>query len=137
MKPVIAITFLASVMVAAVSSAAAQSESKANIPFAFQVGSTLMPAGTYIVDSSSPRALWLRGQDGRGATVAMASASTNATTAAKKLVFNRYGSRYFLSETLDAYGNSEREFAPGKLEKRIREQEASLSDEGRVLLATK
>ena len=51
MKRTIAIAFLASTMIMAISSASAQTKSKANVPFDFRVGSTLMTAGCPILAS--------------------------------------------------------------------------------------
>jgi hypothetical protein len=137
MKRIIAIAFLASVMGAAVSSAAAQSTSKVTIPFAFRVGSTLMPAGAYRVQSTNARWLCLYNEDRHQSASAQATTTSGSSAPAKKLIFNRYGERYFLSAILDVSGESEKTFGPSKLERTIRAEEASLSNEGRVLLALK
>jgi hypothetical protein len=138
MKPTIAIAFLASTMLMALSSASAQSRSAtANIPFNFRVGSALMPAGAYDIESTDPRVLWFRNRNGHDTAVAVAMTTAGTTAPPVKLVFNRYGDRYFLSETLTASGESDKKFSPSKLEKSIRTEEASLNDESRSLIALK
>src|SRR5450432_1973558 len=102
MKQTIAIAFCAAAMILASSSASAQSNAKATIPFDFRVGSALMPSGSYEIDSSHRGALWFRNQDGRANAVILASATSGSTRAANKLVFHRYGNQYFLTETLRA-----------------------------------
>jgi hypothetical protein len=77
---------------------------RVEIPFDFAVGSAKLPAGEYIVDTHiAPGVVALRATDGRGA----ASAQVNHTVANKpadesKLVFNKYGNRYFLSQVWEA-----------------------------------
>ena len=137
MKPTIAIAFLASTMLVALSSASAQSKSKATIPFNFRVGSALMPAGAYEIESTDPHVIWFRNQNGHDSAVAVAMTTSGETAPPVRLVFNRYGDQYFLSETLAASGQSEKKFAPSKLEKSIRAEEASLNTEGRALIALK
>jgi len=137
MKPTIAIAFLASTMLMALTSASAQGKSRANIPFDFRVGSALLPAGAYEIESTDPRVVWIRNQNGHGSVVALAMTTSGETKPAARLVFNRYGEQYFLSETLTASGESEQKFAPSKLEKSVRAEEASLETEGRVQIALK
>ncbi len=137
MKRIVAIAFLASTMGAAVSTAAAQGTSTVNIPFAFHVGSTLMPAGVYRVQSLDQRVFRLYSEDRDRSALALATTTSGSTAPAKKLVFNRYGNHYFLSAILDTRGECEKSFAPSKLERTIRTEEASLGDEGRALLALK
>ncbi len=137
MKRIIAIAFLASTMGAAVSTAAAQAISTVTIPFAFHAGPTLMPAGVYRVQSLNDLSFWLYSEDRDRSAVALATTTSGSTAPAKKLVFNRYGNRYFLSAILDGRGECEKSFGPSKLERTVRVEEASLGDEGRVLLALK
>jgi len=137
MKQTIAIALCVATMILASSCASAQSYAKATIPFDFRVGSALMPSGTYLIDSSHPRTLWVRSQDGHANAVILASATSGSTRAAQKLVFHRYGSQYFLTETRRANGESEMTFGPSKLEKSIRSEEARRKDEGQTTVALK
>ena len=70
-----------------------------NVPFDFIVGNTTLPAGTYTVDralSSNPNGLVLRGRDGN--STILTSGITGTSDGSPRLVFNRYGSQYFLHE---------------------------------------
>jgi len=74
----------------------------ANIPFEFTVGGKALPAGAYTVrrvSVNAPYLFVLRGKE----TQVIANGFANALQAGKasaqtKLVFHRYGDRYFLSE---------------------------------------
>jgi hypothetical protein len=137
MKPRIAIAVAAATLLMTFSSASAQTKATANIPFNFRVGSALMPAGAYDIESPDSRVLWLRNRNGHDTAVAVAMTTAGSTTPPVKLVFNRYGDRYFLSETLTANGESDKKFSPSKLEKSIRTEASSLNTQGRSLIALK
>jgi hypothetical protein len=80
---------------------------KANIPFNFIVTGKSLPAGEYTIQSvsTSDRVLVIRGAD-KSANMVMANACESARPSDKtKLVFHRYGDRYFLSQIWTA-GNS-------------------------------
>jgi len=137
MRRIIAIAFLATVIGTAASSAGAQATSTVTIPFAFRAGGTLMPAGIYQVQSIDASWFCLSNTDRHESAFALATTTSGSTAPAKKLVFNRYGERYFLSAILDGRGESEKTFSPSKLERSIRAEEASLNNGERVLLAVK
>ena len=75
---------------------------RANIPFNFAVGSKMLPAGTYdvgTIDGRDSKMLLLQARDGNSSMIVGSNAAENLKPADKtKLVFNQYGSRYFLSE---------------------------------------
>jgi hypothetical protein len=135
MKRTIAVAFLAAAVNIALSSASAQTTVKANIPFNFRVGSTSMPAGDYRIKTTESGLVWIDRSD--GSAYAFALAMTYSATPPVKLVFNRYGSQYFLRKTLNANGEDQSTFGESKLEKRIRVEEARLQDEGKTLIALK
>ena len=72
----------------------------ANIPFEFSVGNKILPAGEYTVrqlTQSGPVVLQIRMKDGSASAVvhmitAIGKAEDNA-----RLVFNRYGNKYFFA----------------------------------------
>ncbi len=81
---------------------------EANIPFAFTVGTMTLPAGEYMIrNSGNPYVLIFQAEDGSGGTVTLTSresvVKTDHPAADTKLVFNRYGKEYFLSEVVDGY----------------------------------
>lgn len=72
---------------------------KVAIPFAFSVGDTQLPAGTYVV-SKSGNTLLIQNTRGKGsaATLAAQTIANPQQGAEGRLVFNRYNDQYFLSE---------------------------------------
>jgi hypothetical protein len=89
---------LASLFLLATTAALAQPGIQANVPFAFKVGSTNLPAGQYLVTEDSIRQ-----------TITVQNVKTHAIVQAKadqdlsrgsdnsKMVFHRYNNQYFLS----------------------------------------
>jgi hypothetical protein len=98
-SPVLACT-LALVAFAPGSRAIAQNETLhliANVPFDFQSGSEIMPAGRYDIQQLSNHVLTLRGTNQPRAQFLLPSnAETLKASDHSKLLFHRYGNRYFL-----------------------------------------
>ncbi len=100
--------------------ARAQEAVLANIPFAFTAGQMTLPAGEYrvqkLTNDSSP--LLIRSTDGDGASIVMTfAASANAPQDKSKLVFHRYGNRYFLAQVWTAGSARGRELPKSAKEK--------------------
>src|SRR5436305_260967 len=69
----------------------------AAIPFDFQMGKTLMPAGEYNFHRSAA-VLSIRGVDGRHGVMTLTSPATRSEKPAKPMVqFQQYGDAYFLT----------------------------------------
>jgi hypothetical protein len=87
-------------------SAQAQSASAqkvvANIPFAFNVGNANLPAGKYTVSVLNPtsdrKILQIRSTNGRASAMIQTNSVIGNTSDDAKLVFQRYGDRYFFAE---------------------------------------
>ena len=112
---ILALAFLATTQVAR-----AQEAVLANIPFAFTAGQMTLPAGEYrvqkLTNDSSP--LLIRSTDGDGASIVMTfAASANAPQDKSKLVFHRYGNRYFLAQVWTAGSARGRELPKSAKEK--------------------
>jgi hypothetical protein len=77
----------------------AQSQFKADIPFQFVVGHKTLPAGRYTVDPSiSSKLVVIQSADHRQASRVLAlDAIAKDYQQDSKLVFHRYGDRYFLA----------------------------------------
>jgi len=74
---------------------------RSDVPFSFSVGSTALPAGAYDITSISPNShtLLVKARDGSASMIVNSNAAVRMDGAEKtKLVFNRYGSQYFLAE---------------------------------------
>ena len=82
--------------------------SRADIPFAFQVGNKTMPAGQYWiqrVSDADESAQMIRRTDSSAAAVAQTFAvDAKNGESTPELVFHKYGNSYFLSEILTGQG---------------------------------
>jgi hypothetical protein len=94
------VSLLTVLMVASVC-ANADGRMRVNIPFAFTVADQTLPAGEYTFERNQiiPQLLMIRSIDGRatarGFTMHVKSQTTQSQA---RLVFHRYGNRYFLAQ---------------------------------------
>ncbi len=104
----------------------AQNKLIVNVPFDFTVKATRMPAGEYEVNRnfSAPDQIQISSlKQGESVLVSTFRAHLNEPgTETPRLVFHRYGNRYFLSEVWTADG-IESQAMPGKLEKEAQAME--------------
>lgn len=94
--------FMAVVSVTAEAQASGSQKMRAHVPFAFNVGKTELSAGEYTITVLNPnsdrKVLQIRSADGkRSALIQTSEQNTNASDQTK-LVFNRYGNRYFFAQ---------------------------------------
>jgi hypothetical protein len=81
-------------------------ELEVNIPFPFHAGNTKLPPGKYVIhmlDNSDLTVMEIRSAD---ALFDVRNTEANSTPAKSELVFNEYGTRYFLAKVFDE-GNPE------------------------------
>ena len=113
---------MAMALVTAVATANAQSQNtKANVPFEFTVGDKSLPAGAYAISAvtSSGDTLRIRSVTGSYSTVQVTMTASGKSDHAK-LVFHRYGERYFLAEIWSGEGG--RALAPSREERAIKKE---------------
>jgi hypothetical protein len=115
--------------------AQAQEMMVVNIPFDFVAGDTTLPAGEYSIRVTAPERTLLI--DRKDAT-ASAFMNTNAVTRTEiqtesKMIFNRYGDRYFLSEVWTAGSSRGRQLLQSAREKEMA-QIAKSETQGQVTL---
>jgi hypothetical protein len=87
------------------------------VPFAFTAENSSLPAGTYTVSTLPPYNM-IRVQSADGQKVAMIPAIPSPTSAESertKLVFDRIGNQYFLSQVWEQGSNLRRDLRSGKL----------------------
>lgn len=116
---------LALMAVALVANGNAQSKARADVPFDFVVADKVLPAATYDISDVAAHAIFIRDfRNGNGTMIQFQPADGKQVMHAK-LVFHKYGERYFLSQawSIDGQGIQLRE---SKLE---REERASASNE--------
>jgi hypothetical protein len=82
----------------------AQSAGRANVPFAFKVGTTQVPAGTYSVTKEvNINVVSIRNLKTGGTVLAMGTGQSPSGTT-QKLIFRHVGSQYILTEIWGAAG---------------------------------
>ena len=93
------------------------------IPFAFSVGDTNLPAGTYVIMpvSQTSSALLIRSLDGKSKAAVQAGGTLGRGRASMpgKLVFHRYDDAYFLAEVWAASSPTGREVTMAKGEQML------------------
>jgi hypothetical protein len=124
-KMAMAVAVLLSTVVAGVCRAQSR-PLEVNVPFAFEVGSKTMPAGSYRVESmptggGSLEILRATSSDVRLTISTMATALKSGTPG-PALVFYRYGNRYFLVQIRTGDGHA-REVFPSQQEKELARSE--------------
>jgi hypothetical protein len=99
-------------VVMALSTAFAQKTSATvNIPFTFTVDDARMPAGEYIISSTSERVVTLQLVGGPEAKTTMTNnGSSTKSDGRAKLVFHKYGNAYFLAAAWLPNSDHAREF---------------------------
>ncbi|HYM10377.1 MAG TPA: hypothetical protein VEU62_06580, partial [Bryobacterales bacterium] len=92
---------------------------RASVPFEFVVGKTTLPAGQYVVKEIQPRALLIQSLDGRGRAIVLTDAAQAGKTQQQqsKLIFNHYGSEYFLWQIWTTGADIGRELPPTRGER--------------------
>ena len=121
------------VTVSGLATAKAQTGSKqqliANIPFEFSVGGKTLPAGEYTVRctnaASDRKVLQLTSKDGQASVLVQTNSVIGKTDENAKLVFNRYGDRYFFSQAWLAADNIGMQAPKSRNERAIEKELAS------------
>ncbi len=88
-----------------------------NIPFDFSAGKTTLKAGAYIIRRTAGNALMIRSTDGKKSVLVNAPLTIGSrdSRSGERLVFNRYGNQYFLSQVWLSI-DSGRQLFPSKAE---------------------
>ena len=78
-----------------------------DVPFDFNAGKTSLAAGEYQVKMQQPGVLRITTIDGKHAAMILTGSTvSNKPQAEPRLMFNRYGNRYFLSQVWSAGGQT-------------------------------
>ena|ERR1051325_7024003 len=98
----LAIIMLVGVLAAAQAQTSSAQKMVANIPFTFNVGQTELPAGKYTITvvnpSSDRKVLQIRNADGHSSAMIQTTSELRNAADNAKLVFHRYGDRYFFAQ---------------------------------------
>ena len=93
---------------------------KADIPFAFQVGSKVMPAGTYTFSRDGQSILALNGTSAQAHALSMVRPETGLNAPkVGRVTFNKYGDHYFLQSISTTDSATAYQCATSKQEKAL------------------
>jgi len=113
---------LALAAVAAVPASAQSTTLKANIPFEFSAGTSVMPAGDYTVKGGwGSSSVLIRSDDSSAAAYLAAQAGQTArgSEGNSKLVFHRVGDQYFLRQIVNGSLSMVRDFPLSTTEREL------------------
>ena len=127
-RALFALATLSAMALMAVAPSFAQEGVEATIPFAFNVGSTTLPAGHYEVRRALASALVIQNGATHEAALALTTAdSPEKTQGDAVLVFHKYGDACFLSAV--QAGDSRRALGASKTEREAAEKAAETADD--------
>ena len=118
-----------------VTAVAANAQSAANVPFEFVAGTTSLPAGHYYISNSTSGGEIVRIRSAKQeASVFSLTTRLNKGTAAEasKLVFHRYGNRYFLAEIWRAGETEGQKLLKSREEKAIEREWAAITSKSEL-----
>ena len=98
-----------------------------NIPFEFIVADKTLPAGEYQVSRSLGNALIIRTSDPDAAVIRLTNEIQPTQDRRARLVFHRYGDRYFLAEVWTGAGDVGRQLLKSRQERAIEREMFSLA----------
>ena len=98
----------------------AQTIAKATVPFDFTVGQTKMPAGTYEISPLSHAILIMDRKTAKSVLSLFNSEEPSRGDSTPRLVFHRYGDKYFLSQVSRGNGGAVMQLPTSKLEAEVR-----------------
>ena len=125
--------YIATLMIVGVLSVNTQAQTSRNtqrlhvsIPFAFDAGNKILPAGDYRVQvvnpSSDHSVLQIASTDGKSSVIVKTTDIQGQSSEKAKLNFRRYGDQYFLAQVWMAAESSGFETPSSKAEKSLRRQ---------------
>lgn len=121
----------------AVASANAQSANGviSNIPFEFVVGNETLPAGEYRINTALEPALAIKSADLKHSAMRMTNGTKPSSERRARLVFRRYGQKYFLAEV---WNGSERgrQLTKSRQERAIERELASIPSKSEFAAST-
>jgi hypothetical protein len=130
-----ALTALVLALVVNVPFATAQTKAKAAVPFAFTVGQTSMPAGSYTISEISDRVMQIRNDETNAVVTVITQREESLNQQSPRLVFHEYGDSYILAEAWGNWKDSGMAFQTGELEKELRAASTSAGGPAEVVVA--
>ncbi len=92
---------------------------RATIPFDFQAGDRILPAGEYVIHEEAQWVLLRGAAGGTSSPIMITTATSGREPQHARLDFNRYGSDYFLTKVWDPFSLDGRQLLQTAREKEI------------------
>jgi hypothetical protein len=123
----LALTVALALATAAASNAQSANKVVADIPFAFTVGDQSMPSGQYAVREANSlgNALMIQSNDAKSSVIRLTHSIRPDTSKSARLVFHRYGERYFLAEVWGGGDSTGRQLLKSRQERASERELAS------------
>jgi hypothetical protein len=138
MKRITAIALLAIANFAMAGTSFAQSKTvRADVPFDFSVGNQLLPAGSYTIKAGSEGFIAIRNHNKPIAVITLVHRDRAKTPTGGKLIFHKYGDRYFLSEILSSWAVMNVTLPRSYMEKTVLLQQAMVHPSSEALIAAR
>lgn len=122
---ILATSFSLTLLTAAAALGQSNALSTADIPFEFHVGTTVLPAGHYLVRPGFANGVLSIQSLNRGAMIITGTIEAQKAPTTGKLVFNRYGDSYFLSKVWTAGDSVGRKLPIAKMERELARNSSS------------
>lgn len=97
-----------------------------NVPFEFVVGDATLPAGEYRISRPFGNALTIQTVDANAAAIRLTNEIQSGKSKHPRLVFRRYGERYFLAEVWNGDASG-RQLLKSRQERAIERETTSLA----------
>lgn len=114
----------------------AQVASKADVPFAFQVGSAQLPAGCYEITKGNQTSIMVRNCNTSDAALTLIRRD-EASDGKARLVFRHVGGQYFLQEIYGATGTAAMVVPESKAQKEVLLASGKSNDGEKIVIALK
>jgi hypothetical protein len=135
MKHIIKLALFAAAGFLSSSDAPGQPIAEAVVPFDFICQQQVVPHGTYTISVLMEGFIELRAKDGKVHAVSIVEPNVKVGDPGTKLIFHRYGDRYFLSEVQSANRELGMKLPMSKAERQTRSNEAKLQRGDTALIA--
>jgi len=125
----LALTVALALATAAALNAQSSNQIVADIPFEFTVGGQSLPSGHYAVRAANSQgsALIVQSDDAKSSAIRLTNPiRPNKTNEQARLVFHRYGERYFLAEVWSGSDSTGRQLLKSREERAIERELASI-----------
>ena len=106
----------------------------ANVPFAFIVGQSQLPAGSYAVREAGARATLIQSKDCRNHVLGLYNYAGPSKSDVTKMVFKKIGDHYFLSQIWTSARNQGLQVPPSSLEKELKAANSGVSGSEEIVI---